>query len=159
MTERPNWDATWMAVAEVISRRSHCIRAQVGSVIVSPSNRIVATGYNGPPAGLDVPDHGDCRTFCGRGKSKLNVDLSPHYDDCVTVHAEVNAIAFCDRTTREDGTLYVTGPICFSCSKIVANCGVRRVVFSSDERYAYRRPDEGIKFLINCGVKVDRWAP
>src|SRR5262245_13898137 len=52
---RPTWDETWLVVADAIALRSVCSRSQVGAVIVSPTNRIVATGYNGPPSGW-IPD-------------------------------------------------------------------------------------------------------
>lgn len=50
--ERPTWDAVWLHVAEAVSARSLCTRSKVGAVIVTPANRIVAVGYNNPPAGF-----------------------------------------------------------------------------------------------------------
>jgi deoxycytidylate deaminase len=64
---RPNWDDTWLEVARVVARRSLCVRDQVGAVIVDPRNRIVATGYNGPPSGFTVlGGRGDDDLFTGR---------------------------------------------------------------------------------------------
>lgn len=64
---RPNWDAVWSHVAEAVSARSLCDRAKVGAAIVDWDNRIVAVGYNGPPANFD---HGDrtCTSWCPRAK-------------------------------------------------------------------------------------------
>lgn len=53
---RPSWDDTWLRVARAVAERSLCERDKVGAVIVDPRNRIVATGYNGPPAGFTGPD-------------------------------------------------------------------------------------------------------
>jgi dCMP deaminase len=86
---------------------------------------LLATGYNGSLRGL------------------------PHCDDighlmqdghCIrTVHAEANAIAQAARSgvRVESGDIYVTASPCFSCFKLIANAGLRRIVFGEfyrDER-------------------------
>ena len=40
-----------MSMAELASKRSSCLRRQVGAVIVK-NNQVLATGYNGAPKGL-----------------------------------------------------------------------------------------------------------
>jgi dCMP deaminase len=66
---RPTWDETWMAVAEAVAARSRCVRSSVGVAVVDADNRIRATGYNGPPAGLNVAlVPGDCLAFCPRSQ-------------------------------------------------------------------------------------------
>lgn len=62
---RRTWDDTWLDVAAVVARRSLCVRDQVGAVVVDPRNRVVATGYNGPPDGFE---HGGlpCVEWCRR---------------------------------------------------------------------------------------------
>ena len=40
-----------MSMAELASKRSTCLRRQVGAVIVR-DNQVLATGYNGAPKGL-----------------------------------------------------------------------------------------------------------
>src|SRR5262245_3693479 len=116
--ERPSWDETWMNVARDVATRARCSRARVGAVIVSASNRIVATGYNGPPADYDpmgggVPWEYECDGsegggWCVRGKFGPTPDTEKSYEDCPAIHAEVNAISFCDRSVREGGTIYCT---------------------------------------------------
>src|SRR3984957_11565582 len=49
--ERPSWDQYFMTITRVVAERSTCLRAQVGAVIVRDRS-ILATGYNGSPAGL-----------------------------------------------------------------------------------------------------------
>jgi len=66
---RPSWDETWLAVAGAVAKRSLCVRDQVGAVIVSPQQRIVATGYNGPPAGF-CHNEQPCSDWCLRGQVK-----------------------------------------------------------------------------------------
>ncbi|MGB0257510.1 MAG: deoxycytidylate deaminase, partial [Coraliomargarita sp.] len=49
-TERPSWDAYFMATAMLMSSRSSCERLHVGCVVVSggdQKHRIIAAGYNG----------------------------------------------------------------------------------------------------------------
>ena len=50
MEERISWDAYFMEIAEVVMKRSTCLRRHVGAVAVQDS-RVLATGYNGAPAG------------------------------------------------------------------------------------------------------------
>jgi dCMP deaminase len=88
----------------------------VGAVIAR-DKMILTTGYNGSIRGL------------------------PHCDDeghlmedghCVrTVHAEANAIVQAARNgIRLDGSdIYVSASPCFGCFKLIANSGLRRIVF------------------------------
>ena len=49
---RPDWDNYFMEIAQVVSKRSTCLRRSVGAVIVK-NRQIVATGYNGTPSKLE----------------------------------------------------------------------------------------------------------
>lgn len=164
---RPNWDETWMAVATAMSKRSRCVNRQVGAVIVTKENRPMAVGYNGPPAKFDkteviihfasvdvVSDHANrgCEAFCPRGGSN---DRGTAYSNCVSVHAEANALLFADRRDYEGGTIYVTNPCCWECSKLVANSGVSRVVFRVSEADKHADIDKPLSFLRECGILVD----
>ena len=48
---RPSWDEYFSDVAALVARRSTCLRRNVGAILVK-DKRILATGYNGAPAGL-----------------------------------------------------------------------------------------------------------
>ena len=115
---RPTWDDYFLAVAEVISRRSTCPRARVGAVIVSPDNRILATGYNGSPPGEPHCDDAGCLVVDGHCQR--------------TLHAEVNAIAFAARAgvRLQDGRLYLwssRGDMkpCRECAKVMKATGLK----------------------------------
>lgn len=83
-------------------------------------------------------------------------DLRVDYGNCVTVHAEANALMFADRRTYEGGTLYVTSAICWDCGKMVANSGIWRVVMRLDvERDRHRHPFDTINFLRRSQVQVE----
>ena len=150
---RPDWDTVWMSIAYNIGRRSRCDGRQIGAAIVSTDNSYVVVGYNGPPGGFPVEDGTTCQSWCPR---RQNDDLTPGYDNCVSVHAETNAIAKADRTRVEGGTLYVTSAICWDCGKVVANSGVARVVMQVDwTADAHRWPSRTIEFLRECGMIVE----
>ena len=51
-----------------MAQRSLCVRAQVGAVIVDARNRIVETGYNGPPRGFQHDDQ-PCTQWCPRASA------------------------------------------------------------------------------------------
>lgn len=150
---RPSWDETWMAVADTIAERSNCDSRQVGAVIVNNQNRIVSSGYNGPPRGYPIPDGSTCSDWCPRrqsGAQPLSYGLS-----CLSVHAEANALIFADRATYQGGTIYVTAACCQDCAKLIANSGLSRVVVRVDERDAHRNPGVTIEFIRTCGLDVE----
>lgn len=162
---RPSWDEVWAHVAHAVATRSLCVRAQVGAVIVDSRNRIVATGYNGPPAGFDPRDaEGEsslqlgCSWWCDRGKLPLDIEyrkLERDYSDCVALHAEANALMAADRSTWEGGAIYVLGDVCFSCAKLIANSGLSTVFVKQDnEERNYRDPQRSYEFLEACGLEV-----
>lgn len=128
------------------------MRAQVGAVIVGPDDRVVATGYNGPPAGT-IESNELCDTFCTRAQHGPTSETLVSYEDCPSIHAELNAIVYSDRSLREDGTLYVTGSMCFTCAKVVSNSGLYRVVIGPDRR-GYRDPGSVESFMRDRGLEV-----
>lgn len=170
---RPSWDQTWMAIAVNMSKRSKCVNRQVGAVIVTKENRPMAVGYNGAPANWDgatkkaptgVVHFGtpsveeqttnkiDCSEFCPRGGSD---DRGTSYSNCVSVHAEANALLFADRRDYEGGTIYVTNPCCWDCAKLVGNSGVARVVVQVSKVDEHYDNDASLNFIRSCGIQVD----
>ena len=121
---RADWDSYFMQIATVVASRATCDRKHVGAVLVR-DRIILATGYNGSIRGM------------------------PHCDEvghvlenghCVaTIHAETNAILQAARNgVRIEGAeLYTTASPCWPCFKMIANTGIRRVVYGEfyrDER-------------------------
>jgi deoxycytidylate deaminase len=148
---RSSWDETWLNVAKAMAGRSKCVNRQVGAVIVDPNNRPVSVGYNGEPAGLQTS--GGCDSYCPRGSTGAVRDFS--YANCVSVHAEANALIFADRHSYQGGTIYITNPCCWDCSKLVANSGLKRVVFFNSEVDNHANIETPTKFLEACGLQVD----
>lgn len=154
---RATWDDTWLGVARAVGGRSLCTRAQVGAVIVGRDQRILATGYNGPPRGFAHGDVGCSTGWCLRATA-VDVEPDADYRDCPSLHAEANAISVSDYSSRAQGTLYVTSHICFTCAKLIANSGIIRVVVKSDGPRAYREPWKSYDLLKKCGVHPVVWG-
>jgi deoxycytidylate deaminase len=171
---RLSWEELWTAVAISVGDRSLCVRDQVGAVIVDRTQRIVATGYNGPPTGFP---HGDlpCDRWCQRAKPNQYTDLfkdgesmimmsrestpAIDYSDCPALHAEANALMVCDRRDREGGTIYVDSSVCYACAKLVANSGLARVVILTQGLDDHRNPRRSVDFMRDCGLEVIVDAP
>lgn len=123
---RPGWDAYFLDIATAVAARTDCRRSKVGAVIVDPARRIIATGYPGTAAG----QAGCLAGACPRGL--LTAEQCPpdsNYDNCISQHAEVNALLYSDRSRHERGTIYITRGPCTWCSKLIQASGLHRVVY------------------------------
>ena len=151
---RQSWDSTWMQMAETMAKRSTCTNRQVGCIIVDKNNRPISAGYNGPPSGFTrkMQDTDDCSSYCPRSNSS---ERGLDYGNCVSVHAEMNALMFADRKDYFYGTIYVTSPCCYDCAKAVSNSGVSRVVVRKGTKDSHADVEKGIAFLNQCGVKTE----
>lgn len=149
---RPSWDTVWLRMAHIIAERSRCVRSAVGCVIADSSNAVVSVGYNGPPANhyeSNLQPGSKCDHWCQRAKTGGSAAF---YDDCVSSHAEMNALV---RGFDFTGcTMYVTRVPCFTCSKVIANSGVIRVVFPIAPEDREREPERSIRMLHDCGIDV-----
>jgi dCMP deaminase len=142
---RPSWDQYFMAIADLAATRSTCLRRQVGAVVVK-GKRILATGYNGAPKGLD-----HCLDV-GCLREKLRVPSGERHELCRAIHAEQNAVvqAATSGANITGATIYTTTFPCSLCSKIILNSGIVRIVC----RRGY--PDELSRQLLAEGcVTVD----
>jgi dCMP deaminase len=129
--ERPGWDEYFLAMALIASTRSTCVRRRVGAVIVM-DNRILATGYNGSPAGTK-----HC-TDIGCLRQQLGIPSGERHEICRGSHAEMNAIAQAASSgvPIKSCTIYTTAEPCSMCSKLLINALCGRIV------YMYPYPDE-----------------
>jgi dCMP deaminase len=124
--ERPGWDEYFMEMAEVAEKRSTCMRRRVGAVIVK-DKRIMATGYNGVPSGIE---HCEIR---GCLRDELNVPSGQRHELCRGLHAEQNAIIQAAHLGQSiaGGTIYCTNQPCVICAKMIINAGIKRIVVRS----------------------------
>lgn len=123
LLNRPDWDEYFMEIAEVIKKRSTCLRRQVGAVIVK-DKRILATGYNGVPSGIEHCAERGCM------RDQLGVPSGERHELCRGIHAEQNAIvqAAYLGVSIDNSTLYCTNQPCILCAKMLINAGVKRII-------------------------------
>jgi dCMP deaminase len=125
METRKSWDEYFMGIAMMVAERATCSRAKIGAVIVKNKN-IIATGYNGSPAGHPHCTDVGCLIYVSR-----NPDGEEEENCFRTIHAEINAIAQAARhgVSIEGADIYVTASPCYHCLKTLINTGIRRVCY------------------------------
>lgn len=137
------WDKRFIRVAREVSSWSKDPSKQIGAVVVK-DKRILATGYNGFPKGIDdAPEKYEDR--------ELKYEL--------VVHAEMNAIynATLNGISLKDSTLYVWGlPVCNECAKGIIQVGINRIVMAAEgipqrwiDSYAKSR-----KLFVESGIEI-----
>lgn len=115
------WDKRFMEIAAVVSTWSKDPSSKIGAVVVNDERRILATGYNGFPRGIEDTEE------------RLN-DRHEKYPRII--HAEMNVLmnALYNGVTVKGATLYVYGlPVCPDCTKNVIQSGIKRVVIPTDK--------------------------
>jgi dCMP deaminase len=132
-----------------MAMRSTCLRRKVGAVLVM-DNRILSSGYNGPPSGI-----AHCADLGGCLREKLGVPSGERQEICRAIHAEQNAILQLAITglSGRGATAYVTAHPCFTCAKMLVQLGIKRVVCA--EGY----PDRLARELFSeAGVIVEHYG-
>ena len=114
-----------MQLAHLVSKRTNCMKRAVGCVIVKDC-RIVATGYNGTPFGMENCKDGGCERCNSMTPSGAGLDT------CYCIHAEENAVIEGGRSKTQGGTAYVTTFPCLMCSKKLVQSGIIRIVYDRD---------------------------
>lgn len=142
--KRPSWDEYFLEMAQLISKRSTCLRRHVGAVAVR-DKRILATGYNGAPSGLKHCIEVGCL------RKKLNIPSGQRHELCRALHAEQNALiqASLYGISVKGSTLYATNQPCVICAKMLINAGIKEIVIDSGY------PDKlALDFLKEAKIKV-----
>jgi dCMP deaminase len=131
--KRPAWDEYFIEIAQVVAKRSTCLRRFYGSVIVK-DRILISTGFNGSARGeANCVDVGLCV------REKLKVPKGERYELCVAVHAEQNAIINGDPVKMKNATIYIAGfnfdgtiapgEPCLMCRRMIKNAMIERVVY------------------------------
>jgi dCMP deaminase len=140
MSDRPSWHQYFMTITRQVAERSTCTRAKVGAVIVRDKN-ILATGYNGAPAGLPHCSEAGCLVYSSRTPS------GETEENCFrTIHAEINAIAQAAKNGAaiRDADIYITHTPCIHCFKVLINTGIHRVFY--ERPYKLHTLEEMLRF-------------
>jgi dCMP deaminase len=142
-TPRPDWDEYFMDIARVVSKRGNCCRRKVAAVIVR-DRRIISTGYNGTPRGIENCHEGGCKRCASDTPSGEGLG------ECICAHAEENAIvqAAYHGISVRDGTLYCTLSPCLVCTKMIINAGIAEVVYETE----YHFTSQARKLFETVGV-------
>ena len=128
------YDKAYMDVAEIFAGLSHDEKHQVGCCIVS-NGQILSQGWNGMVSGMDNQTRDD------KGNTKPEV-----------VHSEANALMKLAKNggRADEATLYCTHSPCYTCSGLVIQSGIKRVVY----RDVY--DIKAIKFLQDRGIMIEQ---
>jgi len=125
-SNRPSWPTYFMDITFLVAKRSTCLRRAVGALIVK-DKRILSTGYNGAPTGLN-----HCLEI-GCLREELNVPSGERHELCRGIHAEQNAIiqAAYHGVSIKDATLFCTNMPCSICAKMIINAGIKQIYYHS----------------------------
>lgn len=145
----------YLDIAEVVSERSTCLKRKYGCIIVK-DDEIISSGFNGAPRG--VISCLECKK-CFRENSERGMD----YSNCISVHAEQNAIISAPRNRMIGATMYLVGiqeicevepdqskvlpsyhfvnsfkyvdnpSPCSICKRMIANAGIEKIVMRIDK--------------------------
>lgn len=143
-------------IASLISSQSPCTRAKVGSLIFREDRKtILSTGFNGQARKSMLKlCGGDC---CQRDQQGIP---SGERIEIGCIHAEVNAIsnAACEGIALEGSSMIVTAPPCLVCAKLIVQSGIKKVYFTSGDRWT----NSGLAFLELNSIQLislqdDNW--
>ena len=144
---RPSWDEYFSNMVDAVATRATCDRGRAGCVIVK-DKQILVTGYVGSPKGSP-----HCDDVGHLFKKVIHEDgkITQH---CVrTVHAEQNAITQAARRgiALEGSTLYVRMTPCRTCTMLIINTGIERVVC----QMKYHAGEESEVMFKEAGIQLD----
>ena len=126
---------------------SHAVRKKVGRILVTPENLQIGA-YNGQPSGWD--------NVC----EDTHTTDDPHFEPfeylvtkSTVIHAELNAILHAARqgVSVKGSTIYISLSPCASCSAMIAQAGIKRVVYMEEYRDV-----SGINLLKEHGIIVEQ---
>ena len=142
---RPDSDEYFLKIASVVAERSTCRRHHIGAVAVK-NKHILATGYNGAPAGFK-----DCLEL-GCLRDELHIPSGTRQEICRGIHAEQNVIiqASLHGVSLEGSTIYATHTPCVLCAKLLVNARIKRYV-------SFGRYDDNafIDLFKEAGIELD----
>ena len=131
-----------MDIAEVVAKRSACLRNNVGAVVVNEDNNIVAIGYNGPAAGVPQCLKENCIAGC---------DIAIHAEDNAILRMpEIDYGPYNYPFPEPIYRIFCTVSPCRNCAKLIKERGDIRAVYY---RYPYRDM-MGVFYLLSNDIKV-----
>lgn len=138
------WTSRFLELARLVGSWSKDPSTKVGAVAVNKARAIVETGYNGLP----------------RGVADLSVRMERPVKYLYTAHAEENLVAHAARSRLQGSTVYITHMCCATCTRMLINAGVRRIVCDTgttsmpEEQFVAARAmilEAGIELVLEDG--------
>ena len=119
---RVSWHQYFIRITHLVAERSTCLRRRVGAIAVK-EKRILATGYNGPPAGVAHCSEIGCL------RQKYAIPSGKSHELCRGLHAEQNVIvqSAVHGIPLAGASLYCTTQPCLICMKMLINCGIKKI--------------------------------
>ena len=149
---RPNWNDTFMKIAEDVAEHSTCAKIKVGAVLVK-NKKVISIGYNGVGPGLKHC----CDIFTPERIAELGQEefLRQHAEFSIAneLHAEQNAILYLIKeggSNTKGAAMYCTWSPCAICAKVIFAAGI------TDVYYRTKYDDKGVDALRNFGVQVSQ---
>ena len=145
-----NWDQYFMGIAILSTYRSKDPNTQVGACIVNDENKILSIGYNGSPKGFSD----DNMPWEREGNF---MDTKYAY----VCHGELNAILnYSGYSGNLKGTkIYVTLYPCNECAKMIAQTGIKEVIYLSDKYKDTDSTKVSKKILDAVGIQYRQYVP
>ena len=149
-TDYLSWDEYFMGIAKLSALRSKDPSTQVGACIVSDDNRILSIGYNGAPNGF----HDDAFP-CDREGDPLKTKYM------YVCHGELNAILNFrgNKKDLEGSKIYVALFPCNECAKMIAQTGIKEVIYLSDKYKDTDSTKVSKKILDAVGIQYRQYVP
>lgn len=128
---------TWLE--DMANQHSNCLRRKVAAIVRSKDGKMHPSGMNG---------YNSCAV---RGCLREKVVSGTSLERCRGVHAEIRALLNALPYTKE-GTLYVTHFPCSHCAPMIAEFGIKEVVY----RYDYGDEQVSAEILVERGITIRR---
>jgi dCMP deaminase len=125
-------EINFLRIAKNVADFSHAKRLKVGAVIVSSRGRIVGTGFNGTPSGVE--------NVCEDSNNKTHEYV---------IHAELNAILNSTSSDLRGCRMFLTHSPCVKCAAALIQVGIKSVVYKDEYRIT-----DGIKLLLANSIDV-----
>jgi len=140
-----HWNTYFMDITKLVSKRSTCLRRQVGAILVR-DKQILSTGYNGSPRKTN-----HCIDI-GCLREQLNIPSGQNHELCRGVHAEQNTIiqAAYNGINIKDSIMYTTHQPCSICIKMLINARIEYIYYLesyNDELSNSLIKESGIKLV------------
>lgn len=89
-----SWQKYYLDILEVVARKSTCLRRRVGALAVK-DKRIIATGYNGAPSGVDHCEISGCI------REEMHIPSGQQHEKCMDGETKVKLLDGTWKTLKE----------------------------------------------------------